>query len=202
MDTIGEISVKTLFFSFFLVFLIVACSSKQHATLQHKPYWAQPVQEIQLENFHQVDQKIYRSAQPSQKDFQKLEAFGIDNIVNLRQWHDDKEKLQNTHLIYYHLPLNASKVTYEDLLHAVLILKKAKGKTVVHCLHGSDRTGVVIAAYRIGVQGWSKEKAIDEFVHGGYGFHSFWFANLPKLLQNIDEKQFRKDLEAIYEQQN
>lgn len=42
---------------------------------------------------------------------------------------------------------------------------------VVHCWHGSDRTGAVIAAYRIVQQGWSQHDAIDEMINGGYGFH-------------------------------
>ena len=45
------------------------------------------------------------------------------------------------------------------------------GPFFVHCQHGSDRTGVCIAAYRIVVQGWTKQDAIREMTGGNYGFH-------------------------------
>ena len=44
----------------------------------------------------------------------------------------------------------------------------------VHCRHGADRTGMMSALYRIKHDGWSKQEAIDEMVHGGLGFHSIW----------------------------
>nr|HNI57084.1 protein-tyrosine-phosphatase [Elusimicrobiota bacterium] len=55
----------------------------------------------------------------------------------------------------------------------------------VHCQHGSDRTGTMVAIYRIAVQGWSKESALDEMVNGGYGFHPLW-KNLRRYIRNLD----------------
>jgi protein tyrosine/serine phosphatase len=40
---------------------------------------------------------------------------------------------------------------------------------LIHCKHGLDRTGLVAAMYRIVAQGWSKQAALDEMEHGGYG---------------------------------
>jgi len=86
-------------------------------------------------------------------------------------------------------------MTYEQLVEAVAYLKSRDAKTLVHCRHGSDRTGTVVAGYRIAVDGWSKEMAIDEFINGGFGYHSFWFPNLPTLLKSIDVERFKKDVE-------
>jgi protein-tyrosine phosphatase len=47
----------------------------------------------------------------------------------------------------------------------------------VHCLHGQDRTGYVIAAYRMLIQGWSFKRAYQEAKDMG---HKWWFA--PYLL--------------------
>jgi len=185
---------KNLIFLFILVFSIFGCSSKESTITIKKEYYAQPVKEVKLENFYKVDDKIYRSAQPNKQEFKELYKFGIRYDLNLRQWHNDKDELDGIAIKRYHIPINTSKMTYQQLVKAVSYLIKTDGKTLVHCLHGSDRTGTVIAGYRIGVQGWSKEKAIDEFVNGGFGYHSFWFPNLPKLLESLDVEKFKKDI--------
>jgi len=185
---------KNIIFTFILTLLVTGCSLHENKTVLRKDYYAKPITKVKLQNFYKVDDKIYRSAQPDREEFKDLYKFGIRNVLNLRYFHDDKDELANTPIKSYHIPINTSKMTYEQLVQAVSYLLKTDGKTLVHCLHGSDRTGTVIAGYRIGVQGWSKEKAIDEFVNGGFGYHSFWFKNLPKLLNSLDVEQFKKDI--------
>lgn len=74
------------------------------------------------------------------------------------------------------------------------IVKNSKRTPVlVHCQHGSDRTGTMCAIYRIVFQGWSKEKAIQEMTQGNYGFHKIW-VNLPKWIEALDIKQIKKDI--------
>ena len=60
-----------------------------------------------------------------------------------------------------------------------------RAPVLVHCQHGADRTGTMIAVYRIAVQGWSKAKAIREMTGGGFGFHPIW-SNLPTWIQQLD----------------
>jgi protein tyrosine phosphatase (PTP) superfamily phosphohydrolase (DUF442 family) len=177
-----------------LLFFISGCTTQP--TVQKKDYWAKPLKELHVQNLHKVDAKLYRSAQPSKDDFKKLYIYGIRNDLNLRQFHDDKDELEGINIQEYHLPINTSKMSYKELVEAVAYLDSRKEKTLVHCKHGSDRTGTVVAGYRIAVNGWSKEKAIDEFVHGGFGYHSFWFPNLPKLLNSLDVEKFKKDIKA------
>ncbi len=180
-----------------LAILMLGCASSQKEVVVKKEHYAKPVTEVKLENLHKVDEKVYRSAQPNAEEFKKLYAYGIRYDLNLRQLHDDEDELSDTPIKTYHIPVNTSEMSYEQLVKSVSYLLKRDGKTLVHCLHGSDRTGTVIAGYRIGVEGWSKKKAIDEFVNGGFGFHSFWFPNLPKLLNSLDVEQFKKDIRAI-----
>ncbi|RYZ83219.1 MAG: hypothetical protein EOO68_33290 [Moraxellaceae bacterium] len=49
-----------------------------------------------------------------------------------------------------------------------------QGNVLVHCQHGSDRTGLVIAMYRIIYQHWPIEHAKQEMKQGGFGFHPIW----------------------------
>ncbi len=188
---------KNIILASILALLMLGCASSQKKIVIKKEHYAKPVTEVKLENLHKVDEKVYRSAQPNAEEFKKLYAYGIRYDLNLRQLHDDEDELSDTPIKTYHIPVNTSEMSYEQLIKAVSYLLKRDGKTLVHCLHGSDRTGTVIAGYRIGVEGWSKKKAIDEFVNGGFGFHSFWFPNLPKLLNSLDVEQFKKDIRAI-----
>ena len=55
----------------------------------------------------------------------------------------------------------------------------------VHCQHWADRTGTMCAIYRIAVQSWSRENAIEEMTKGSFGFHSIW-QSLPGYIRNID----------------
>ena len=186
--------------NFKILHLIVVAVVMLHTTGCATKEQTAPKSIYEIENLSKVDEKLYRSSQPSALEFQTLKTYGIQNVIDLRQWHNDKAKIQGTKLHYYEFPLNASKVTYEDLVKIVATIDTLNGKTLVHCLHGSDRTGVVVAAYRIGIQNWSKSRAIEEFTQKKYGYHKFWFSNLEDLLSSIDEAQFRADIQK-YKQQ-
>jgi hypothetical protein len=47
------------------------------------------------------------------------------------------------------------------------------------------------ALYRIAVQGWSKEAAIEEMVRGGYGFHGVW-ENLKEYVAELDIEDIKR----------
>ena len=56
---------------------------------------------------------------------------------------------------------------------------------LVHCQHGSDRTGTMIAVYRVIIDGWSKDDAVREMTNGGFGFHPMW-QNLISYIKALD----------------
>ncbi|MBT6746049.1 MAG: protein tyrosine phosphatase, partial [Flavobacteriales bacterium] len=58
----------------------------------------------------------------------------------------------------------------------------------------ADRTGAAIAVYRMAIQGWEKQKAIDEFRNGDFGYHEELFPNILALLESIDIDALKKDL--------
>jgi protein tyrosine/serine phosphatase len=65
------------------------------------------------------------------------------------------------------------------------------GPFLVHCQHGADRTGTMIAIYRMAVQGWRKEEAIQEMTTGDFGYHTVW-GNLIRYLNALDVEALRK----------
>jgi DSP-PTPase phosphatase fused to NAD+ Kinase len=63
-----------------------------------------------------------------------------------------------------------------DLVKAVKIMENPRLQPVyVHCLHGRDRTGLAVAAYRILHDGWSVDRAYREAVDNG---HAWWLYDL------------------------
>ncbi len=68
-----------------------------------------------------------------------------------------------------------------------LVSDPANHPAFVHCKHGSDRTGMMCAIYRVAMEGWSKDRAIDEWTKGGFGFHGM-FENLVEYFDELDIK--------------
>jgi len=92
------------------------------------------------------------------------------------------------------VPLIANLVDQDSLLATLRTLTDPQaGPVLVHCMQGADRTGVVVAAYRVVAQGWPKEEAIREMRQGGFGFHE-QFTNLVELLRGLDVGQMRAQL--------
>jgi tyrosine-protein phosphatase SIW14 len=148
------------------------------------------------ENFHRVDDKVWRSGQPEKKDFPKLKKLGFKEILNLREWHDDARKAGNTALCLHRVPMDTGDLREKDLLQAVKILRDSPGPILVHCWHGSDRTGTVVALYRMVVNGWTRERAIAEFITPAYGYHAKTYPELRKYLECVDIAKFRRALEG------
>jgi len=123
-----------------------------------------------------------------------VEGTGIKTLVNLRNVRKDNRKSRGTDLRLVHIPINTWKMSYEDVVKAMKALQSAEKPVLLHCIHGSDRTGVVTAAYRIVEQGWTKEAAVDEFLNGGYGYHSGWFPNILRLIESLDVERLKADL--------
>ncbi len=147
--------------------------------------WAQPIKTDQLQNFYKLDDKVYRSEQPDRKGFDYLRSFGIRNVLNLRDYHKDDSKAKGTGLTLYRVEMSAGKITVDEVVAALRIIRQSDGPIVIHCWHGSDRTGTVSALYRIVFQNWSKEEAIDELMKGGYGYHAM-YKNIPAFIRSAD----------------
>jgi len=147
--------------------------------------WAQPVASAVLENWYQVDEGLYRSRQPDRKGFEEARTKGIRTIINLRAEYSDAKLVKGLGFELVEIPLSASSFTQEEILSVLRAIEKSAKPVLMHCQHGSDRTGVVSAAYRILYQGWTKDEAIAELKDGGFGFHRF-YVNIPAFIRNLD----------------
>ncbi|MDD4816632.1 MAG: tyrosine-protein phosphatase [Victivallaceae bacterium] len=147
-----------------------------------------PAVAVDLEN------GVYRSAQPSREDFERLAAAGFKSVLNLRRHHGDGDLLKGLPLTEYRLRLNAGEMTETDIVDALRIVRDAPKPLLIHCRHGVDRTGAVVAAYRVVFQNRSGDEAVAEMLR--FGAHSFWYKKLPRLIMEIDRERVVAELES------
>lgn len=155
------------------------------------PAWARPIDLPPVENFHEVAPGLYRSAQPSAKAFAELEKFGIVTVINLREKHSDAVAIQGTSLRLIEVPVDTWKVGDEEVIAVLTLIKNEPRPILIHCMHGADRTGLMMAVYRVIFEGWSREEAWEELKEGGYGYHKMWI-NIPKYLETFDRGKIER----------
>lgn len=145
-------------------------------------------------NLYSISDSIYRSEQPSKKGFKELEKAKIKTIINLRRLRDDNKKAKDTNLKLEHIPLATKHITEHDIIKVLKLVKNAEKPVLIHCWHGSDRTGVMVAAYRIVIENWTKEDAVEEFMVPEFGYHKNKYPNLLALLKNLDVENIRNQV--------
>jgi len=182
-----------------LVVLVTACATcepwaSSPRARERPATWARPLDLPGCPNLHEVAPGLYRGAQPSAAGFASLSGLGIRTVVNLRALHADGDEVAEAgvSLDVVHVPMVPWHPEDEDVVRFLRIATNPKRLPVfVHCQHGADRTGTLCAAYRVVVQGWSKEDAIEEMTRGGFGFHPLW-ANLLAYVRRLDVEAIRK----------
>ncbi len=133
--------------------------------------WAQPMQVAGLPNLYKVSEGVYRGAQPTPEGMRALQGLGVRTVVNLREPDADTAGLRGTNLAYESIPMTAFHPNDDDVVRFLqVVCAPDRGPVFVHCKRGADRTGLMCAVYRIAVQGWTKEQALDEMTQGGFGF--------------------------------
>lgn len=181
------------FFYLLLFLFLSSCSLSNRTDSTRDPGWAKAIAGTSLNNLFKVNDSIYRSEQPGLDAIKYFDSLGIKSILNLRAGHSDSNVLSTGNLNYYNVQMRTGRFTDSEIIQALRIVKDAPKPLLVHCKHGSDRTGVVIAMYRIIFENWTKEKATDELVNGSYGFHHI-FVNIPAYIKNVDLNKITKGL--------
>ena len=123
---------------------------------------------------------LYRSGQPVGADWERLYyKYHIRTVVNLRSenersqgdWYDiERQKAAEYGMTLIDLPMEPSTPAPEQARRFLAaVTDRANWPVLVHCEVGRDRTGTLVALYRMQVQGWSLEQALaDMGNHDGH----------------------------------
>jgi protein tyrosine/serine phosphatase len=154
--------------------------------------WAQPV-EVQY-NLYQMSPTLYRSALPDSGAVPLLKKLNVATVINFLP-ESDSSWLSAPGIAQVQLPYRTNHVDDAQVLTALRAIQTAEshGPVLMHCKHGSDRTGLIAAMYRVVVQGWSKEDALSEMTQGGFG-DSTHFKDGVRYMMQADADKLRTAL--------
>lgn len=154
--------------------------------------WAQSV--ARRYDLYQMSPTLYCSALPDGSAVPLLTKLGVGTVITFLP-DSDADWLSTPGIDRVQLPYRTNHVDDSDILSALRAIQagEAKGAVLMHCKHGSDRTGLVAAMYRVVVQGWSKEDALNEMTEGGFG-DSHHFKDGIRYVMHADVKKLRAAL--------
>lgn len=133
----------------------------------------------ELPNFHRVTDKLYRGAQPLSGGFQKLSELGIKSVINLRGEdglaREEQKEAEAAGLHYFNVSMPGLSAPSDEQVNRVMtMIENPDNQPVfIHCKRGSDRTGTIVAVYRISHDRWTAEQATAEAKKHGMSWMEF-----------------------------
>jgi protein tyrosine phosphatase (PTP) superfamily phosphohydrolase (DUF442 family) len=166
-------------------------NSDTKSGLEHQP--ARRTTLVGVGNFGEVTPTLYRGGQPKPAGFEGLAKMGINIVVDVRLSGRDKERkeVEKLGMQFVEIPWHCLVPKDETFVRFLTLLRQNPDKKVfVHCRYGDDRTGMMIAAYRMAVEGWTPEEARKEMQQ--FGFHRLVCPSLVPYEKTFPER-FKKD---------
>lgn len=129
-----------------------------------------------LPNLYKVNAELYRGGQPTEAGVAELKRLGIKTIIDLR---DNDGRARNEEvwakaagLRFVNIPLsNLFGPADKTVATVVEQINRAENQPVfLHCKRGSDRTGTIVAVYRMTHDGWTGDEAYAEAKKFGFGW--------------------------------
>ena len=143
-----------------------------------------------LPNGGRINQALFRGAQPRSAGFEQLKKLGVTTIVDLRgedpgtrEW--ERRQAEALGMRFVSIPVSGwSPPNNEQVAEFLTLFHEAgKEKVFVHCRFGDDRTGVFVATYRMALEGWPAEQAMNEMYF--FGFNGFWHPAMKTFIRDF-----------------
>lgn len=128
---------------------------------------------VEIDNFGRVTDLYYRGAQPSDRDYAALAAFGIRTVIDLQADGSASEsvRVEAEGMTFYRIPMttHVPPTPAQLALFLALVTDPANQPVYVHCAGGRHRTGVMTAVHRITDLRWSADQAFREMKQYKFG---------------------------------
>lgn len=140
-----------------------------------------------VSNFGRVNARLYRGAQPTSEGYRSLAAAGVQVVVRLSLGDEgaatEAAEVSALGMQPVDLPWSAMAEPTREQVAAFMALLADDPHCVVfvHCKHGADRTGTMIAMARIAFDGWTPECALREM--RAFHYHDIFHWQLRGLVQ-------------------
>jgi len=150
-------------------------------------------EKLHIEGIHnagKISDVLFRGAQPKESGLAELKKLGITTVVDLRgedrekyEW--ERKETESLGMRFVHLSVSGWAPPSDEQVAQFLALFQddPHQKVFVHCRFGDDRTGVFVATYRMAIDKWSPEKAMDEMYF--FGFNGFWHPSMKKFIREF-----------------
>jgi protein tyrosine phosphatase (PTP) superfamily phosphohydrolase (DUF442 family) len=148
-----------------------------------------------IERFVQVDDRLFRGAQPDVEGFKYLRDLGVRTIINLRLAKDaerlnEKEIVESLGMKYVNIPVEdgnfftrSRRIPPEAIQSFFKTIDASdSGPVFVHCHRGADRTGALVSFYRIVRHNWDSARAYAEARQ--IGMRS-WYKGLQRQIEEF-----------------
>jgi len=146
-----------------------------------------------ISNFGEVTPRLFRGAQPNKRGYEALAKMGVDIVVDTRgnRTKSEGKEVRRHGMQYVAIPWHCPFPKDETFARFLRLMRDNPNKKVfVHCRLGDDRTGMMIAAYRMAAEGWTADEAMVEMRE--FGFNRVHHMICPRLASY--EKDFPEHL--------
>jgi protein tyrosine phosphatase (PTP) superfamily phosphohydrolase (DUF442 family) len=144
-------------------------------------------------NFHQVNDLVFRGGQPGPQGWPGLAKMGVKVVVDLRREDEHSSAAERQAVLaagmnYVNVPMKGVVAPGSDQVSKLLSLLESGQPVFVHCKRGADRTGAVIACYRVEHDHWDPKKALNEAKSLGMKWDQFGLRSYVMAFQPVPDR--------------